>query len=155
MALEYRVLFPDSAPFLPNFLLQLPAVASMRDSLRSEGQGWVLMDGKQELIFSISATEKVDYLDFSFGPYPYRADWYVRFNTQNRFVAAEVFLELLKQLLVSEVTDFMAIFNGELIILRKENSRTYLNALSGAWEDSKALASLYPIEYTIAEYPVV
>ena len=154
MALAYRVLFPVAVPALSDFLLELPIIAATHSSLVREEIGWSIIDERDELVFSISATEKTDYLDFSFGSYYFQSSWYIRFNTPNRFLAKEIFLELLKQLVVVEVSRFIAIFNGELVILRKEGHHVYLNSLSGTWEDAKTLANLSPIEYTLAEYPV-
>jgi hypothetical protein len=155
MALEYRILFAAPAPVLSDFLLQLPVIAATHSSLVQEEQGWSIIDEKHELIFSISASKKADYLDFSFGPYHYQSSWYIRFNTSNRFLAKDVFLGLLKHLLITEVSKFIAIFNGELVILHKENDHVYLNSLSGILEDSEALANISSVEYTLAEYPVV
>lgn len=155
MALEYRILFATPAPVLSDFLLQLSAIATMHSSLVQEERGWSILDEKDELILSISASEKADYLDFSFGSYHYQSSWYIRFNTPNRFLAKELFLGLLKHLLVAEVSRFIAVFNGELVLLHKEADQVFLNSLGSTWEDSEALAQVSSTGYTFTEYPVV
>ncbi|RZK44460.1 MAG: hypothetical protein EOO61_03725 [Hymenobacter sp.] len=154
MALDYRILFSDSAPVLPDFLYQLPAIVAARSSVMPEEHGWLLVDEQQEIALRISASEKADYLDFVFGPYHYQSSWYVRFNTPNRFRAQQLLLEVFKQLAVVVESNFLAVFNGELVILRKEGRQVYLNSLSGTWDTTEALAVLAPVAYTLAEYPV-
>lgn len=154
MALDYRILFPDLAPVLPNFLFQLPTIAAAPSSVVPEERGWLLVDEQQEMVLRVSASEKADYLDVVFGPYQYQSSWYVRFNTPNRFRAQQLLLEVFQQLIAAEEKDFLAVFNGELIILRKEGQQVYLNSLSGTWDTTEALAVLAPVAYTLAEYPV-
>jgi hypothetical protein len=120
MALDYRILFPDSFQVLPDFLFQLPIIATARSSVVSEEHGWLLVDEQQKMALRISASEKADCLNFVFGPYYYQSSWYIRFDTPNRFRAQQLLVEVFKQLAMVEELEFLAVFNGELIILRKE-----------------------------------
>lgn len=153
MALEYQIAFPQAAPELEPIVRQLatewgPAVNVHKTENR------LAVRQNDELLMSINVVHESNYYELSFGEYHYHLYWFVRLGKEDTIESLRFCLELLGKVARDFPHDFLMLFNGELVLLKKETGQLYLNRESGVWQRAEQLAIFQNIEQTFVAYPV-
>ena len=154
MSLFYQVVFPQDAPELEPLIYHLanewgPTITVVRGA---ENQFFVLQNG--EWLLDLTILSESDYLELSFGEYHYRINWYIVLGKIDRIKAQSFYLEIVRGIVTSFPNDFLSLFNGERVVLKREKGILYLNTESGVWENQDNLSLLGKNTYTMATYPV-
>lgn len=153
MSLDYQIAFPQNAPDLEPLVRQLAAewIPSIKVS-KTENRLVVRQD--DELLLSVSFTNKSNYHELSFGEYHYQRYWFIRFGKADTMESLRFCLELLNKTARNFSGDFLALFNGELILLKREAGHLYLNSESGVWEQPEHLVIFQGLEHSFVAYPI-
>lgn len=154
MSLFYQLVFPQDTPELEPLVKQLanewgPTVTVVRER---DNELVVFKDG--QILLAITILSESDYIELSFGEYHYQSNWYIVLGKEDSMESKRFYLELTSKLVTSFPHDFLSLFNGERVVLKKEGGQLYLNTESGVWKKPESLAVLGGQEYTFVSYPV-
>lgn len=154
MALFYQIVFPQKSPNAKVLLQE--QIAEWADGyqleIESPNQFVVLRNG--ELVVSLTVTSEQDSFELSLGEYFFNTDWYIELGKADGLIAMQFYVELLGRVITGHVGDFLSIFNGELVIVKRENSQIHLNTESSIWKKLENLTVLTSQPYDFVTYPV-
>ncbi|RZK29739.1 MAG: hypothetical protein EOO61_20235 [Hymenobacter sp.] len=154
MALFYSVAFARDAPDLRQLVNQ---VATEWDTTlevlnQQDKEELVLQDGN--LLLALSASNAAAYYELSFGEYPYKKRWHVTLGKEDTVAASFFLLQLVGKVALEFTVDFLVLFNGELVLLKKEAGKLYLNTATNMWENPLKKAIFQGIDQEAVCYPV-
>ena len=153
MALDYQIAFPQNAPELERLVQQLAAEWGPTVSIvKEKAEQLVLQDN--EWLLSLRVNETPNYYELSFGEYHYRSKWFLGYGKADTMESLRFCLELMNKVIGGFPDDFLAIFNGELVLLKREAGQLYLNRESGVWEQPEHLAIFQDLAYSFVSYPI-
>ena len=154
MALFYQIVFPHQAPNAETFLQQQIADSASGLQLIKESASQFAVRRDGELVASLVVTSESASLELSFGEYFYDTDWYIELGKSDGLMAMRFYVELLGRVLTAYDDDFLSIFNGELVVAKRENGQISLNKKSSIWNKSENMAILVNHPYNLVTYPV-
>jgi hypothetical protein len=154
MSLFYQVVFPHNAPDARSLLQQQVAAWGEGFHLQEAAGNQLLVFQQQELVVAVVVTHESNYFELSFGEYHYTTDWYIELGKAVGLTAMQFYKRLLSSVITSYYGDFLSLFNGELVIAKREDSQMHLNTESSLWQDPANLALLGNQAYELATYPV-
>ena len=66
----------------------------------------------------------------------------------------QFFVELLGRVITGHDGDFLSVFNGELVVVKRENRQIHLNTESSIWKKTKNLTILGNHSHDFVTYPI-
>jgi hypothetical protein len=154
MSLFYQIVFPQQAPeaevVLQRQLADWPATLQLK---KESATRFVVLQHR-EVVVALVVTSESNYLELSFGEYAYTTDWYIELGKVDGLLAMKFYVELLRKVTTSYEGDFLSLFNGELVVAKRENGHLYLNTESSIWKKAENVALLANQPYELATYPV-
>ena len=154
MSLFYQIVFPQNAPEAKAFLQQQLIDWGSDFQLREEAANRLVVLQQNKLVVAVVVSNKRNYFELSFGEYHYVTDWYIELGKTDGLAAMRFYIELLGRVLTACKGDFLSLFNGELVIAKRENGRVYLNTESSIWKEAENLAILNNHAYELVTYPI-
>ena len=154
MALFYQIVFPEESPSA-EILLQ-EQIAEWADSYQLKNESpnrfVVLRDG--ELIVSITVSNERDFFDLALGEYFFNIDWYVEIGKADGLAGMQFYVTLLGRVISGYGGDFLSVFNGELVVVKRDNTQIHLNTESSIWKKPRNLTILANHPYDFVTYSV-
>ena len=154
MALFYQIVFPQKSPNAKVLLQQ--QIVEWADGYQLENESptqfVVLRNG--ELIISLTVTSERGSFELSFGEYYFNTDWYIELGKADGLTGMQFYVELLGKVITGQDGDFLSVFNGELVVAKRENSQIHLNTESSIWRKKNNLNILINHSYDFVTYPV-
>ncbi|HEX8659700.1 MAG TPA: hypothetical protein VF690_19310 [Hymenobacter sp.] len=154
MSLFYSIAFPQSAPEPEPLVQQLAGEWGPTVTIVKEEQDEQLVLQDDEWLLSLRVNKRPDYYELSFGEYHYQSKWFLGYGKKDPMESLRFCLELLNKLIRSFPDDFLALFNGELVLLKREAGQLYLNRESGVWEQPAHVAIFQDLEHSFVTYPI-
>lgn len=154
MALFYQIVFPQKSPNAEVLLQE--QIAGWADGYQLENESLnqfvVLRNG--ELVVSLTVTNERDSFELSLGEYFFNTDWYIELGKADGLISMQFFVELLGRVITGHDGDFLSVFNGELVVVKRENRQIHLNTESSIWKKTKNLTILGNHSYDFVTYPI-
>lgn len=153
MSLFYSVVFPQDAPALQPLVSQV--VTEYNTSLKvlnQQDEELIFQNG--ELLLALRASDKADYYELSFGEYHYKKRWHIILGKEDSVAASFLFLRLVGKVAREFPIDFLVLFNGELVLLKKEAGKLYLNREASVWDNHNKKAIFQGLNQEAVSYPV-
>jgi hypothetical protein len=153
MSLFYSVVFPQDAPDLQPLVSRAATEydASLK-ALNQQYEEFLLQNG--ELLLDLRASDKADYYELSFGEYHYKKRWHVTLGKKDTVAASSFFLQLVGKVAREFPVDFLVLFNGQLVLLKKEAGKLYLNREASTWDNHEKRAIFQGLNQESVSYPV-
>ncbi len=154
MSLFYSVVFAQDAPDLQPLVRQVATTydASLEVLSQQTNEEVVLQNG--QLLLTLRASNRTDYYELSFGEYHYKKRWHITLGKEDTVAASSFFFQLVGKLAREFTVDFLVLFYGELVILKKESGKLYLNSEADMWKNSLNKAIFQGIDQEAISYPV-
>jgi hypothetical protein len=154
MSLFYQIAFAHDSPEPAPLIQQLATEWGPTVTVIRETEHRLVVLQHDEWLLSLTITTESGHFELSFGEYAYLSDWYIELGKADGLAAMRFYIELVGKLVTEYTYDFLSIFNGERVVLKREKDNLCLNTESSVWKKQESLAVLGNHPYSMATYPV-
>lgn len=154
MSLFYSVVFTQNAPDLEPLVSKVAANYDTSLEVITQHNNKEIFFQNGHLLLALRASDRTDYYELSFGEYHYKKRWYITLGKEDTIAASSLLFQLVGKVASEFTLDFLFLFNGELVILKKEAGILYLNQEADVWSNANNLAIFQNSTLEFVSYPV-